>query len=206
MVLKELKTYHYRNPLLAHLNINGLRYRIIDLRVLLNCIDIDFISISETKLDDYFPSAQFHTDSYFLFRQDRNKHGGGLSAFVKGGLLPKRINEIESDKIEILAVEININKRIWIILNVYRRPESNVDNFMEETSKIIDKTFSKYDRIILMGHINIESNETEQTKTASKLLSELYITYDLHNLVTESTCFTHTYEKCNCCNINKLQI
>ena len=65
---------------------------------------------------------------------------------------------------------------------------------MEEISKILAKAFSKYDRIVLMGNINIESDETEQTKTASKLLKELCITYDLHNLVTESTCFTHTYE------------
>ena len=42
--------------------------------------------------------------------------------------------------------------------------------------------------------INIESKETVQTKTACKLLKELCITYDLHNLVTESTCFTHTHE------------
>ena len=169
---------------------NSLRYKIIDLRELLDCVDIDFISISETKLDESFPSAQFHTDSYFLFRRDRNKHGGGLAAFVKSGLLPKCINELESDKIEILAVEINIDERKWIILNVYKCPESNVDNFMEETGKIPDKTFSKCHCIILMGDINIESNETEQTKTASKLLKELCITYDLYNLVTESTCST----------------
>ena len=71
MVLKELKMNHYRNPLLAHLNINSLKYKIIYFRELLDCVDIDFILISETKLDDYFPSVQFHTDSYFLFWQDR---------------------------------------------------------------------------------------------------------------------------------------
>ena len=43
------------------------------------------------KLDNFFPSAQFHTDNYFLFRWDRNKHGGGLAAFVKSRLPPKRI-------------------------------------------------------------------------------------------------------------------
>ena len=64
---------------------------------------------------------------------------------------------------------------------------------MEETCKILDKTFSKYDHIILMGDINIESNETEQTKAASKLLKESCTTYDLHNLLTESTCFMHTH-------------
>ena len=141
---------HYRNPLLAHLNINSLKYKIIDLRELLDCVDIDFISISETKLDNSFPSAQFHTDIYFLFRRDRNKHGRGLAAFVKSGLLPKRINELESDKIEILAVEININKRKWVILNVYRRPESNVDNFMEEAGKILDHYFITMYHIFLL--------------------------------------------------------
>ena len=65
---------------------------------------------------------------------------------------------------------------------------------MEETGKILNKTFSKYGRIILMSDINIESNETEQTKTASKLLKELCTTYDLHNLVAKFTCFTHTHE------------
>ena len=37
---------------------------------------------------------------------------------AKTGLLPNRINEVESHKIEILAIEININKRKWIIPNV----------------------------------------------------------------------------------------
>ena len=53
---------------------------------------------------------------------------------------------------------------------------------MEEISKILDKTFSKYHRVILMSDINIESNES---KTANKLV---------HNLVTESICFKHTHE------------
>ena len=83
MVFKELKMNHYCNPLLSHFNINSLRHKIIELRELLGCIDIDFISISETELDDSFLSEQFHTDSYFLFRRDRNKHGGGLAAFEK---------------------------------------------------------------------------------------------------------------------------
>ena len=62
MVLKELKMNHYRNPFLAHLNINSLRYKIIDLRESLDCVDIDIISINKTKSDDSFPPAQFHTD------------------------------------------------------------------------------------------------------------------------------------------------
>ena len=119
MALKEFKMNHYCNPLIAHLNINSLRYKIIDLRELLDCADIEFLSLSDlekrkhqiwgyslvllhsakgkqnsfqlAKVDNSFPSAQFHTDNYFLFRRDRNKHGGGLAAFVKSRLLQKSI-------------------------------------------------------------------------------------------------------------------
>ena len=50
---------HNRNHLLARLNINSLRYKIIDLRELLDFVDIDFISISKTKLDDFFLLPSF---------------------------------------------------------------------------------------------------------------------------------------------------
>ena len=55
-----------------------------------------------------------------------------MASFVKYGLLPKRINELESDKIEIVTLEININKRKWIILSIYRRLQSNVENLWKK--------------------------------------------------------------------------
>ena len=66
--------------------------------------------------------------------------------------------------------------------------------FIDELSHIIDKSFSKYDSIIVMGDINMDTTEAEQAKLANRLLKELYITYDLSNLVTESTCITYTHE------------
>ena len=45
----------------------SLRYKIIDLRELLDCVDIDFISISETKLVDSFPSVQLIMIVIFCF-------------------------------------------------------------------------------------------------------------------------------------------
>ena len=39
--------------------------------------------ISETKLDDSFPEAQFYMESFRTpFRLDRSKHGGGIHSFV----------------------------------------------------------------------------------------------------------------------------
>ena len=72
---------------------------------------IDFISLSETKLDDTFPDTQFTTDNYISFRRDRNQFGGGLFVFVKKGLRPNRKQDRESELIEILSVEITVKKR-----------------------------------------------------------------------------------------------
>ena len=67
-------------------------------------------------------------------------------------------------------------------------------SFIDELSNTLDKSFSKYYSIIVMGDINIDITEAEQAKLTNRLLKELCIIYDLSNLVTESTCITYTYE------------
>ena len=162
--------------------------------IFVSVIEIDLISITVTKIDSSFPDAQFLTENYLTFRRDRNKHGGGILTFVKNGPLPKHIPDLESNIIEILPIEIRIDKSKWIVLNIYRPPASNMQSFIDELSNTLDKSFSKYDSIIVMGDINIDTTEAEQAKLINRLLIELCITYDLSNLVTESTCITYTHE------------
>ena len=38
----------------------------------------DIFTLSETKLDESFPTAQFHITYFVLHRKDRNAHGGGV--------------------------------------------------------------------------------------------------------------------------------
>ena len=50
-----------------------------------------YFVLSETKLDDSFPSAQFNIPNYKTqARRDRDKNGGGLIEFVKKGLFCKK--------------------------------------------------------------------------------------------------------------------
>ena len=79
-------------------------------------------------------------------------------------------------------------------MNTYRPPASNIQSFIDELSNILDKSFSKYDSIIVMGDINIDTTEAEQAKLTNRLLKGLCMTYDLSNLVTESACITFTHE------------
>ena len=54
--------------------------------------------ISETKLDSSFSSAQFHIVDYEIRnRRDRSKNGGGLTEFVKKGIITKRLKDLETN-------------------------------------------------------------------------------------------------------------
>ena len=67
--------------------------------------------MSETKLDESFPTAQFTLECYEIrSRKDRDKYGRGLIEFVKNGFIYKTTPEYTSDKIEGICSEINILK------------------------------------------------------------------------------------------------
>ena len=77
-VLKDIKIQSPDKLILGHLNINSVRNKF---EVLTYIIDnnIDLLLISETKLDDSFPTAQFQMKGFSVpYRYDRNGKGGGL--------------------------------------------------------------------------------------------------------------------------------
>ena len=75
-MLQELKLQHRKTLLIGCLNINCVRNKISDLRVLLDDLQLDYFVISETKLDDSFSSARFAVENYEIrARRDRDGHG-----------------------------------------------------------------------------------------------------------------------------------
>ena len=68
----------------------------------------NIILISETKLDDSFPSAQFMLKNYGIScRPDRNSNGGGLLLYVHEDI-PSKFLEVKSNcNIESICVEVN---------------------------------------------------------------------------------------------------
>ena len=90
--LKAARSDNTENPMISYLNINSLRNKIIDLKEVLKHISLDHFVLSETKLDNSFPCAQFQISDYEIrARRDRNKCGGGLFEFFKRELTSKKI-------------------------------------------------------------------------------------------------------------------
>lgn len=90
----QLRTKYYKNPLLGFLNINSLRYKIVDLREVMERCLLDILVIEETKLNKDYKTELFVMNNYqYPMRRDRDEFGGGLMQYVRKGVVCNRISK-----------------------------------------------------------------------------------------------------------------
>ena len=93
--LKVMKENSPNKIIVGHLNINSLRNKFEALQFIINR-NLDIILLSETKLDDSFPSAQFMLKNFGIpYRLDRNSNGGGLLLYVRDDI-PSKFLKVKS--------------------------------------------------------------------------------------------------------------
>ena len=74
--IRENRLKYVINLLIDYLNINSLRSKLVDLRESILELSLDYLVLSETKIDQSFPTAQFYKKVYEVrARRDRDKHG-----------------------------------------------------------------------------------------------------------------------------------
>ena len=144
---------------------------------------LDLFLISETKIDSFFPDAQFSYEGYSKpHRKDRSLGGGGLLVYVNDNIPSRKLNEhsLPGD-IEIMCVELNLKKQKWIVIGIYRPPKMNEKYFLDHLSRVVDFYSKAYARVLIIGDFNSEPcDEPIQTFSDG---------YNLYNLVKEKTCF-----------------
>ena len=101
--------------------------------------------------------------------------------YVRNGIIRERKPEFELNKFESIASELTLNKEKWLLLSFYRTERnenrlSNIRSFIQELSLVLNKVTKKYDNIILMGDINIDTHAKSKTE-----LKELKIFMDAYN-------------------------
>ena len=94
--------------ILGHLNINSIRNKYEALKFIIGH-NTDIFLISETKLDDSFPTAQFLIKSFSApYRFDRNSKGSGLLLYIREDIPSKILTYSSNYAIETHLVEINL--------------------------------------------------------------------------------------------------
>ena len=81
--------------------------------------------ISESKLDNSFPTDQFLMSGYRRpFRLDPNGNGGGILLYVREDI-PSKLSLEEKEPIESFFVEINLRKQNKVAYKLFFKSEKN---------------------------------------------------------------------------------
>ena len=122
-------------------------------------------------------------------QEEINKFGGGLTEYVRKGLICKRTAKYEPKSSECICSKITFSKKKWVIFSIYRPPNvENLTDVFEEMTTSLTKVISNYENIV-MGDFNID---IKCKGVVSNNLSDFYDLFHLNNIKSD-TCFTKTH-------------
>ena len=180
--LRDYRVKHVGKLIFATLNINSIRYKFDELKSLISG-KIDVLVVTETKLDDTFPTAQFFIDGYSVpYRLDRNKHGGGILIYIREDISSKQLTKHTfKDDMEGIFLELKLNKYKLLVLGTYHPPNQDNQYYFNNISNSLDLYLREYSRFLLMGDFN--------TVDSDPIFSDFNSIYDAKNIVKGPTCF-----------------
>ena len=139
--------------------------------------------MAEAKLDSSFPMIQFVIPGFHHpFRPDINRRSGGLLVYVKGSIPARVLTSFSTpEDTQIIVFEINLRKKKWLFVGIYKPPSLNGQYFLDNLSDLPDFYPNHYDSKVIIGDFNLKP--TDPLKMI--FLNEL----DLINLIKNNTCF-----------------
>jgi hypothetical protein len=178
------KKRYKSNFFFGHNNVNSFRHKFVSFLDILENNVFDYLAISETKLDDSFPDAQFRVNGYDLIRQDHTCSSGGILIYIRSDIPYRRLKEIEHNDngVESVSIEIVIGNAKTIITCLYKHPSVKNNIFKTIFSDIANKAYQYSSDVIFIGDINCDPKKND-------LICDLCCVFGLCNLITTPTCF-----------------
>ena len=136
--------------------------------------------ISETKLDESFPSMQFNFDGYNIFRSDQNAKGDGILMYVRDDI-PCKLIPMRSSTIEGFFIELKLRKKKWLLCCSYNPHRRFISNHLIDIGRNLDLLSTNYDNILLLGDFNAE--------VETNFLKEFCDLYGMKSLIRIPTCY-----------------
>ena len=180
--LNKLRSTNPSKILIGQLNINSIRHK-FDMLADIISGKIDIFLITETKIDESFPTNQFTVPGYTPpFRRDRTVNGGGLLLYIREDIPSKLLTSFEcEDDFETILVEINLHKVKWLIGVCYSPHKRNASYFFTKLSASLNSYLIHYENVLFMGDFNIEPDDD--------VIKEFCTSYNLKNVLNEPTCY-----------------
>ena len=144
---------------------------------------VDIFIAPKTKINESFPTAQFAIDAFHKpLRLEVTDKSRGLLLYIRSYLPLRQLtkHKIFSD-IQAFIFEINLKKKKWLFLSIYKPPSQNCQYFLDSLHNIIDFYSSIYDNHIVLGDFNTDPSHTQ--------LSVFMEHYNYYNLIKSNNYF-----------------
>ena len=113
-------------------------------------LKIDICFLSETKIDEPFPTQQLMINGYKLFSRDRNFHGGGFLCYINENI-PSKTVKVEGivKECKTVLLEFSIKTRTWLFIGPYKPPSQNENSFLGNLSLIMNRLTCQYENNVI---------------------------------------------------------
>ena len=166
---------------IVHLNVRSLLPKIDQLSVEFQHFDI--IALTETFLDNSIPNENISIPGYQEpFRQDHNRHGGGVAIYCRNGLAVTQCLEFQKPSIESIWLKIKYKNKNFMLACLYRPPTENY-SFWEKLYESISLVKDNNNLIdfFLVGDLNSDYlNENSNLRNLTQF-------YNLSQIISEPT-------------------
>ena len=180
--LNKLRIKNLNSVIIGHLNINSVRSKI---EMLSSIVEgkLDLLLVSETKIDESFPSASFEIPGFSTpYRVDKTANEGGVMLYVRSDIPSKLVSFSPlPENVQGLFIEINLFKIKWLIGGFYNPNKLYIADFLKNVSNSLDIYLNSYENLIIMGDLNSEITE--------RAMHEFCDIFNLKSLISEKTCF-----------------
>ena len=157
---KIVKERNPDRPIFAHININSIRnkFQFLMSQIINN---VAALLVSETKLYDSFPTAQFLLDRFSKpYRLDRCSNGSGILLYIKDDISSRWLTDHRlTDNAECLFNQINMRNKKWLLCCLYNLHKNNISNLISHLSKGLNNYRSHYENILFLGDFNSQPSE-----------------------------------------------
>ena len=171
-ILKSFRISNVNRLTIGQLNINSVRNKLDALKSIVSG-NLDILVISESKIDESFPKEQF-------CRKGTLRHSWEeFLIYVRDDIIFKELEKLRGHfpkNLEEIFLELNLKISKWLLLGGYNPNKENIAYFFNRVGLRIDHYMPKYDNLILL-------------EMQEKAMIEFSETYNLKNLIKDSTCF-----------------
>ena len=129
---------------------------------------LQYLAITESKIDNSYPDSQFSVANFTMYRRDRNQHGGEVLTYIRSDVQNRRLTDIDTNDLEIIVNEITLQKVKWIVIALYRPPNCDANVFLDKLQSIVDECLIRSSNIVITGDPNLNLLDTDSESSPDK--------------------------------------